>query len=101
MTGLRVVAAAVLLSGMLFTPVFAQFSEPAAFDSQNPGRSAINGGALTPWGAEQAAAERQGGPANAYGAAPAGEASACARYHSYDPASGTFLGRDGRRHPCQ
>jgi len=23
------------------------------------------------------------------------------RYRSYDPASGTFLGRDGRRHPCQ
>lgn len=22
------------------------------------------------------------------------------RYRSYDPASGTYLGRDGRRHPC-
>jgi hypothetical protein len=30
-----------------------------------------------------------------------GNASYCAqRYRSYDPASGTFLGRDGRRHPC-
>jgi hypothetical protein len=29
-------------------------------------------------------------------------ASYCAqRYRSYDPASGTFLGRDGRRHVCQ
>jgi hypothetical protein len=28
-------------------------------------------------------------------------ASSCAqRYRSYDPASGTFFGRDGRRHPC-
>jgi hypothetical protein len=23
------------------------------------------------------------------------------RYRSYDPASGTFMGYDGRRHPCQ
>jgi hypothetical protein len=22
------------------------------------------------------------------------------RYKSYDPASGTYLGRDGLRHPC-
>jgi hypothetical protein len=30
-----------------------------------------------------------------------GNVSYCAqRYRSYDPASGTFLGRDGRRHPC-
>jgi hypothetical protein len=31
-----------------------------------------------------------------------GDASYCAqRYRSYDPASGTYLGRDGRRHVCQ
>src|SRR5690348_16083212 len=38
-----------------------------------------------------------------YGAAgPAGgDASYCAqRYRSYDPATGTFLGYDGQRHPC-
>ncbi|WP_243369101.1 BA14K family protein [Microvirga solisilvae] len=30
-----------------------------------------------------------------------GNASYCAqRYRSYDPASGTYLGYDGRRHPC-
>jgi hypothetical protein len=23
------------------------------------------------------------------------------RFHSFDPASGTYIGRDGRRHPCQ
>jgi len=33
--------------------------------------------------------------------AVAGDASYCAqRYRSYDPASGTFLGYDGMRHPC-
>jgi hypothetical protein len=31
----------------------------------------------------------------------AGSASWCAqRYRSYDPSSGTYLGYDGRRHPC-
>jgi hypothetical protein len=30
------------------------------------------------------------------------DASYCAqRYRSFDPASGTFMGYDGRRHPCQ
>ncbi|MGA7809668.1 BA14K family protein, partial [Bradyrhizobium sp.] len=30
-----------------------------------------------------------------------GDASYCAqRYRSYDPASGTYLGYDGLRHPC-
>jgi hypothetical protein len=37
-------------------------------------------------------------------AAPAtasANASDCARYHSYDPASGTYLGFDGVRHSCR
>jgi hypothetical protein len=33
--------------------------------------------------------------------APGGDASYCAsRYRSYDPATGTYLGYDGLRHPC-
>ncbi|MGA7806711.1 BA14K family protein [Bradyrhizobium sp.] len=32
------------------------------------------------------------------GATPA--PAACQRYRSYDPASGTFVGRDGARHRC-
>jgi hypothetical protein len=42
-----------------------------------------------------------GGPA--YGAAapgPGGDAYCAQRYKSYDPATGTFLGYDGQRHPC-
>jgi hypothetical protein len=36
-----------------------------------------------------------------YEGAPAGDVAYCAqRYRSYDPASGTFLGNDGHRHPC-
>jgi BA14K-like protein len=36
----------------------------------------------------------------AYDDAPMAPAASCTRYRSYDPSSGTFLGRDGRRHPC-
>ncbi|HWM47184.1 MAG TPA: BA14K family protein [Xanthobacteraceae bacterium] len=40
-------------------------------------------------------------PDDGFVSADAGAAAACAqRYHSYDPASGTYLGYDGRRHPC-
>ena len=36
-----------------------------------------------------------------YGAAdPSAEAYCSQRYRSYDPASGTYLGYDGMRHPC-
>jgi hypothetical protein len=49
-----------------------------------------------------------GGYGNGYyrqetvGAGPGGSGdSYCAsRFRSFDPASGTYLGRDGRRHPC-
>jgi hypothetical protein len=37
-------------------------------------------------------------PAPAYGGGPA--TSCASRYKSYDPATGTFLGHDGLRHPC-
>ena len=68
MSGLKTIATAVLLLGVTFTPAAAQLSEPAAFDAQNPGRSAINGGALTPWGEQQLATEHRGEAVNAYGA---------------------------------
>lgn len=36
-----------------------------------------------------------------YGTAPGGDNAYCAqRFRSYDPASGTYLGYDGLRHPC-
>jgi hypothetical protein len=42
-----------------------------------------------------------GGPAYGGPAGPGGDASYCAqKYRSYDPATGTFLGFDGQRHPC-
>jgi hypothetical protein len=39
-----------------------------------------------------------GYPAPAYGGGPAGYCAS--RFRSYDPATGTYLGHDGLRHPC-
>jgi hypothetical protein len=40
-------------------------------------------------------------PAYAYQDGAAVDADSCfQRYHSYDPSTGTYLGYDGRRHPC-
>jgi hypothetical protein len=58
----------------------------------------VVGGAVGTAGAIARAPFRSG---SSY-AAMDGDASYCAqRYRSYDPASGTYLGRDGRRHVCQ
>jgi hypothetical protein len=65
-----------------------------------PGDTAagVVGGAVGTAGAIASAPFRTG---NSY-AAMNGDASYCAqRYRSYDPASGTYLGHDGRRHACQ
>jgi hypothetical protein len=63
-----------------------------------------------PYGGYYAPAPVYAAPPPGYGAPPAygapapvaGDAVAyCSRrYRSYDPASGTFLGYDGQRHPC-
>lgn len=40
-------------------------------------------------------------PGYAYAPGPGGNEEYCMqRYRSYDPSSGTYLGFDGRRHPC-
>jgi BA14K-like protein len=67
-----------------------------------PGRVAgdIVGGAIGTADAIATAPFRalNGNPSYAMGP----DISYCAqRYRSYDPASGTFMGYDGRRHPCQ
>jgi hypothetical protein len=65
-----------------------------------PGRVAgdIVGGAIGTAGAIATAPFRALDGNNSYAMAPNGY---CAqRFRSYDPASGTYLGYDGRRHPC-
>ena len=111
MTTFKTLIAAALVSMTAVTSVSAQLPNwaaqyPDAFQAQYPDRDVLNGGALTPAG--RMGLELPGGAApvfgtsNAYAAAGRATASSCAQlYHSYDPASGTFLGYDGRRHACE
>jgi hypothetical protein len=111
MTGLKTLVAAALLSMTAVTSASAQLpawanSNPDAFQAQYPDRDVLNGGALTPAG--RMGLELPGGAApvfggnNAYAARGRATVSSCAQlFHSYDPASGTFLGYDGRRHACE
>ncbi len=100
MTSSKTLVAAALLSAMTLTPVFAQaaIQEPGLFAFYHPNADDLNGGAPTP---EAALASAPPAASGAYAAMESGNATFCAqRYRSYDPASGTFLGYEGRRHRC-
>ena len=111
MTLSKTLIAAALVSMAAVTSASAQLppwaeTNPDAFQAQYPDRDVLNGGALTPAG--RMGLELPGGAApvfganHAYAATGCATASSCAQlYHSYDPASGTFLSHDGRRHVCE
>jgi hypothetical protein len=107
MTTFKILIAAALVSMTGVTSASAQLptwaiSHPDTFQAEYPNRDVLNGGELTPAG--KMGLELPGGAAAVYGtsSAYAATGSSCAqRYHSYDPASGTFLGYDGRRHDCE
>ena len=111
MTTFKTLTAVALVSMTTVTSASAQLpswaaTNPDSFQAQYPDRDVLNGGALTPAG--RMGLELPGGAApvsgtsNAYAAMGRATASTCAqRYHSYDPASGTFLAYDGRRHACE
>ena len=111
MSGLKTIVVAALVSMTAVTSASAQLpnwaaSNPDSFQAEYPDRDVLNGGALTPAG--RMGLELPGGAApvfranDAYAATGRATTSSCAQlYHSYDPASGTFLGYDGRRHACE
>lgn len=105
MTTSKILRAAAFLSMMTATPVFAQaaIQEPGAFAFYHPDADVLHAGRPTPAETGGAMASVPFGGSNAYASMDNGaRASSCARrYRSYDPASGTFLGYDGKRHPCQ
>jgi hypothetical protein len=84
--------AAIALGGMLAAiPAFAQAPT---------GRSMNDGG----MSADPNDNQQGAGAAPSYTGAqndPGGNANCAARFHSYDPRTGTYLGRDGQRHLCQ
>jgi hypothetical protein len=104
MTRFKILGAAAVLSMMMATPLFAQaaIQEPGAFAFYHPNADVLNGGRPTP-AASGALASVPLGASDAYAAMGSNaNGSSCAqRYRSYDPALGTFLGHDGRRHPCE
>jgi hypothetical protein len=104
MTTSKILRAAAILSMMTATPVFAQAAvqEPGAFAFYHPDADVLNAGAPTPAETGGAMASMPFGGSNAHASMDSGAGVSCARrYHSYDPASGTFLGYDGNRHPCR
>jgi BA14K-like protein len=104
MTTLKTLSAAAMLSIALATPVFAQaaIQEPGAFAFYHPDADVLNAGRRAPAETAGALASVPFGGSNAYASMDtrAGAASCAQRYRSFDPASGTFLGHDGRRHAC-
>ena len=94
----KTVSAAAILS-MMATPVFAQAAvqEPGLAAFNHPNADILHAGQLPP---RESAGAIPFANRDAYASAGGGaSASSCARrYRSYDPASGTFLGYDGRRH---
>jgi hypothetical protein len=101
MTNLKVLTTAV---GLLFaTPVLAQEMGGATGPGSASGLEATyNNGYHNGHG--QGEHLRAGGGAldgnNSYALSP-GDGDCALRYRSYDPASGTYVGYDGRRHSCQ
>ena len=108
MTGLKVLAAVALLSGLTAGTAYAQSgfasSHPDTYEAENPNRN-LNG-TLTPAGRlglelPDGAAPAQGAD-NAWARADGAVSRSCSeRYRSYDPATSTYLGWDGIRHVCR
>jgi BA14K-like protein len=90
---------------MIATPAFAQaaIQEPGAFAFYHPNADVLNSGQPTPSETAGAMASVPFSNGDAYASMDGNvDGSSCAqRYRSYDPGSGTFLGYDGRRHPCE
>jgi hypothetical protein len=84
---MAVLATLVLGGAIVTTPVFAQSSGKPINDGGMPAE---------PTGAPQY------NSAGAVTAAPGNESNSncAARFHSFDPSTGTYLGRDGQRHSC-
>jgi hypothetical protein len=105
MTSFKILIAAALVSMTAVASASAQQTpnwalvNPDAYQAEFPNRDVLNGGALTPAG--RMGLEFAGGAAPVFAEHNAYAASCAQRYHSYDPASGTFLGYDGRRHSCE
>jgi hypothetical protein len=98
MTKTRILAATAVLSLIASTHVFANprdaMPAPGTYSQYYPDADVLQGGASTPYA--QLHNHNWNGVMNS-----ASDTSCAERYRSYDPKSGTFIGHDGRRHPCR
>ncbi|WP_342734887.1 BA14K family protein [Bradyrhizobium sp. B117] len=105
MTGLKILAAVAVLSALTATTAYAQSgfasSHPDTYEAENPNRN-LNG-TLTPAGRRGLELpDGAAGVGNVLARADGATLRSCAeRFRSFDPATGTYLGFDGNRHPCR
>ena len=97
MSYFRLLSAAAIVAAAIASPALAQqvIYEPGYCAKFYPNANCQNIGPGNPlYGGYQ----RAGAPALQ---ASTGGSSACLQHRSYDPASGTYIGRNGRRVACQ
>jgi BA14K-like protein len=96
-----VMAAAVLGSSLMLTaPAQARWHHHHHHGAWGAGIAGFAAGALLGSALAPRPYYYYGEPTYAYEPPPGDVAYCEQRFRSYDPASGTYLGYDGRRHPC-
>lgn len=97
MSHFKLLGAVAILAIAVTSPVMAQqvISEPGYCAQFYPNANCQNKGYGNPYTGSGSYYQR-GMDAGMY----AGASSACAQYRSYDPASDTYIGRNGRRVAC-
>jgi hypothetical protein len=99
MSYFRLLSAAAIVATAIASPALAQqvIYEPGYCAQFYPNANCQNEGPGNPF--TDPGYYRRGGAAGMYAAT--GASSPCAQHRTYDPASGTYIGRNGRRIACQ
>jgi hypothetical protein len=102
MSHFRLLGAVAILATAIASPVLAQavVSEPGYCAQFYPNANCQNKGYGNPYVGYSGYYQRGMDPTRMV-ASTGGGASPCAQYRSYDPASGTYIGRNGRRVACR
>ena len=100
MSYFKLLAAAAILATAIASPVTAQqvISEPGYCAQFYPNANCQNKGYGNPYTGSSGYYQRGMDPA--YASNMGGGSPPCAQHRSYDPASGTYTGRNGRRISC-
>ena len=99
MSHFRLIGAVALLATAMVSPVLAQavISEPGYCAQFYPNANCQNKGYANPYTGSSGYYQRGMDP----GMYASTGMNACSQHRSYDPASGTYIGRNGRRVACQ